>query len=69
MKFVSCTFSDRAPTWWNGYVKSLTLVVANSLGWENLKTLMTGEYCPRGEVHKLEQELWGLVMTGSDIVA
>ena len=69
MKFDTCTFSDRALTWWNGHVKSLTLIVANSMGWEKLKDLMLGEYCPRGEVHKLEQEIWSLTMTGSDIVA
>ena len=38
------------------------------MGWENLKEMMMGEYCPRGEVQKLEQELWELKMVGSDIV-
>ena len=28
---------------------------------------MLKEYCPRGEVQKLEQELWNLKMTGSDL--
>ena len=65
--FVACTFSERALTWWNGHVKSLTLVVANSMGWENLKQMLMQEYCPRGKVQKLEQELWGLTMVGSDI--
>ena len=67
VKFAACTFSERALTWWNGHVKSLTLVVANSMGWENLKQMLMQEYCPRGEVQKLEQELWGLTMVGSDI--
>ena len=31
VKFATCTFSDRALTWWNGHVKSLTIVVANSI--------------------------------------
>ena len=61
------TGSERALTWWNGHVKSLTLVVANSMGWENLKQILLQEYCPRGELQKLEQELWGLTMVGSDI--
>ena len=30
--------------------------------------MMIEEYCPRGEIQKLEQELWNLTMTGSDIV-
>ncbi|CAH1413024.1 unnamed protein product [Lactuca virosa] len=67
VKFAACTFSDRDLTWWNGHIKSLTLVVANSISWENLKAMLLREYCPRGEIQKLEQELWGLTMVGSDI--
>ena len=64
-----CTFFDRALTWWNGHVKSFTLVLANAMGWETLKDLIIGEYCPRGEVQKIEHELWSLTMKGSNIVA
>ena len=67
LKFVACTFSERALTWWNGHVKSLTLVVANSMGWENLKQMLMQKYFRRGKAQKLEQELWGLTMVGSDI--
>ena len=67
VKFAAFTFSERALTWWNGHVKTLTLVVANSMGWENLKRMLLREYCPRGEIQKLEQELWNLSMVGSDI--
>ncbi|KAL7582667.1 uncharacterized protein LOC128129149 [Lactuca sativa] len=67
IKFVACTFSERALTWWNEHVKSPTLVVENSMGWENLKQMLMQEYSPRGEVQKLEQELWGHTMVGSDI--
>ena len=69
MKFATCTFSDRAPTWWNSHVKSPTLSMANSIGWENLKEKMLEEYYPRGEVQKLEQELWEHTIVGSDIEA
>ena len=31
VKFAAFTFLDRALTWWNGHVKSLTLVVANTI--------------------------------------
>ena len=37
------------------------------MGWDKLKDLMMGEYYPRGEVQKQEQEPWGLIMKGSDI--
>ena len=67
VKFVTCTFSDRALTWWNGHVKYLTLVVAYSISWEKLKDMLMKEYCPRGEVQKLEQEFWDLQMVGSNI--
>lgn len=43
VKFVACTFSHRALTWLNGHVKSLTLLVDNAMGWENLKEMMREE--------------------------
>ena len=57
MKFVACTFAVRALTLWNDNVKALTPPVANSVSWEDLKTIMLDKYYPRGEVQKLEQEL------------
>ncbi|XP_023735806.1 uncharacterized protein LOC111883714 [Lactuca sativa] len=69
VKFAACTFSDRALTWWNGYVKSLTLPVANTMSWEDLKILILTEYCPGGEVQKLEQKLRNLTMKDSAITA
>ena len=68
VKFVACTFETKALTWWNGHVKSLSLIVANAMGWDTLKDLMIKEYCPRGEIQNLEQELWSLTMMGSNIV-
>ena len=50
-------------------MKALTLVVANDMGWETMKDLMIEEYCPRGEIQKLEQDLWSLTMKGSDVVS
>ena len=37
--------------------------------WEVLKLLMLVDYIPRGEVHKLEQELWNLNMNNTCIEA
>ena len=39
------------------------------MGWDTLKDLLTRKYCPRGEVQKLEEELWNLKMKGTDIMA
>ncbi|XP_023764001.1 uncharacterized protein LOC111912502 [Lactuca sativa] len=69
VKYAACTFIDKALNWWNGRVKSLTLLVANSMGRENMKELLLAEYFPRGELQKLEHELLNLKMKGSDIAA
>ncbi|GJZ95746.1 putative reverse transcriptase domain-containing protein [Tanacetum coccineum] len=34
--------------------------------WNELKKMMTAEYCPRNEVQKLEAELWNLTVKGTD---
>ena len=69
VKFVACTFETKALTWWNGHVKSLSLIVANAMGWDTLKDLMIEGYYPRGEIQNVEKELWGLTMKGSNVVA
>nr|GEX04219.1 hypothetical protein [Tanacetum cinerariifolium] len=35
----------------------------------NLKKMMTDKYCPRGEVKKLEVEMWNLKVKGTDVDA
>ena len=39
------------------------------MGWESLKEIMHAEYCPWGEMQKLEHEIWNLKMKGSNISA
>lgn len=53
VRFIVCTFDDRALSWWNGHVKALTLPVANSMTYEDLKTIMLEENYLMGEVHRL----------------
>jgi len=67
VKFATCTFMHAALSWWNSHVKTIGLVEANAMTWEELKAMMVEEYCPRSELQKLEQELWNLTMQGSDI--
>ncbi|XP_023766303.1 uncharacterized protein LOC111914829 [Lactuca sativa] len=69
VKSASCNFANRALTGWNGHIKALTLLVANSMTWGDLKTMMLKEYFPRGELQKLEHELWNLTVKDSDIEA
>nr|GEY76966.1 hypothetical protein [Tanacetum cinerariifolium] len=60
VKFATCTLLDAALTWGNGHLKTLGHDVAYAMTWETLKKKMTDKYCPRGEIKKLEIELWNL---------
>nr|GFC56705.1 reverse transcriptase domain-containing protein [Tanacetum cinerariifolium] len=57
-----------ALTWWNSYVKTTTTEEAYAMTWATLKKKMTGKYCPRGEIKKIETEMWNLKkkMTGKN---
>nr|GFD38013.1 hypothetical protein [Tanacetum cinerariifolium] len=51
---------DDALTWWNSHVKTTTPEAAYAMTWATLKKKMTGKYCPRGEIKKIEAEMWNL---------
>nr|GEU65670.1 putative reverse transcriptase domain-containing protein [Tanacetum cinerariifolium] len=57
-----------ALTWWNSHVKTVTLEVAQALPWKTLKKMMTDKYCPKGEIKKLETEMWELKTKGTDVI-
>ncbi|GKD92083.1 putative reverse transcriptase domain-containing protein [Tanacetum coccineum] len=67
VKFATCTFTGNALTWWNSHKKAVTQDVAYVMDWKALKKMMTVKYCPRGEIKKLEIELWNLKVKGTDI--
>ncbi|GJX96336.1 putative reverse transcriptase domain-containing protein [Tanacetum coccineum] len=60
---------------WGGFLwglkgidsKAVTQEVAYAMDWKALKKLMMVKYCPRGEIKKLEIELWNLKVKGTDI--
>ncbi|GJR58439.1 putative reverse transcriptase domain-containing protein [Tanacetum coccineum] len=58
-----------ALTWWNSHVKTVSHVVAYGMTWKTLKKMMTYKYCPRGEIKKLEIELWNLKVKGTDVLS
>ncbi|GJW94594.1 putative reverse transcriptase domain-containing protein [Tanacetum coccineum] len=60
VKFATCTFLGNALTWWNFHMKTVTQDVAYAMDWKALKKMITIKYCPRGEIKKLEIELWNL---------
>ncbi|GKD96198.1 putative reverse transcriptase domain-containing protein, partial [Tanacetum coccineum] len=60
VKFATCTLLGTALTWWNGHVRTLGHDAAYAMTWETLKKKLTEKYCPKGEIKKLEIELWNL---------
>nr|GFC21332.1 hypothetical protein [Tanacetum cinerariifolium] len=69
VKFATCTLQDDALIWWNSYVKTTTHEEAYALTWATLKKNMTGKYCLRGKIKKIETEMWNLKVKGNDVVA
>nr|GEU62996.1 putative reverse transcriptase domain-containing protein [Tanacetum cinerariifolium] len=50
-----------------GVIKEL--LAADHKRQRTLKKMMTDKYCPRGEIKKLESEMWNLKVKGTDVVA
>ncbi|GKE51465.1 putative reverse transcriptase domain-containing protein, partial [Tanacetum coccineum] len=48
---------------------TVTQDVAYAMDWKALKKMMTVKYCPRGEIKKLEIELWNLKVKGTDVAS
>ncbi|GJY63133.1 putative reverse transcriptase domain-containing protein [Tanacetum coccineum] len=69
IKFATCTLLGSALTWWNSYVRTVGHDVAYATTWTNLKKKMTDNYCLRGEIKKLEVEMWTLKVKGPDVVS
>ncbi|GJW64443.1 putative reverse transcriptase domain-containing protein, partial [Tanacetum coccineum] len=69
VKFATCTFLRNALTWWNSHIKTVTQDVAYAMDWKALKKMMIVKYCPRGEIKKLEIELWNLKVKGADVAS
>nr|GEU45622.1 hypothetical protein [Tanacetum cinerariifolium] len=61
--------SCAALTWWNGHVRTLGHDAAYALTWRSLKKKLTDKYSPKGEIKKLEIELWNLRVKGNDVAA
>ncbi|GJZ75673.1 hypothetical protein Tco_0640138 [Tanacetum coccineum] len=68
IKFVTCTLLGSALTWWKAHVRTVGHDVAYAMTWTNLKKMMTDKYCPKGEIKKLEVEMWNLKVKGTDVV-
>ncbi|KAI3815442.1 hypothetical protein L1987_15109 [Smallanthus sonchifolius] len=62
-------FQKRALTWWNGEKRTRGMDVAMALPWDELKRIMTEEFCPRNEMKKLEAEFWDLAQDSGESLA
>ncbi|GKA24250.1 reverse transcriptase domain-containing protein [Tanacetum coccineum] len=60
---------DDSFTWWNFHVKTTTPEASHAMPWAALKKMMTNKYCLRGEIKKIETEMWNLKVKGTDVVA
>ncbi|GJV00240.1 putative reverse transcriptase domain-containing protein [Tanacetum coccineum] len=69
VKFATCTLLGAALTWRNRHVRTLGHDVAYAMTWGTLKKKLTDKYCPKGEIKKLEIELWNLKVRGNDVAA
>ncbi|GJY33813.1 putative reverse transcriptase domain-containing protein [Tanacetum coccineum] len=68
VKFTTCTLQDDALTWWNAHVKTTDMKQLSPNDWAALKKMMTDKYCPRGEIKKIETEMWNLRSSATSIV-
>ncbi|GKD48376.1 reverse transcriptase domain-containing protein [Tanacetum coccineum] len=68
IKFSTCTLLWVALTWWNSYFRTVGHDVAYTMTWTDLKKKMIDKYCSRGEIKKLEAELWNLKVKGTDVL-
>lgn len=60
VRYATSVFQKRALTWWNGEKRTRGMEAAMALSWDEVKNLMTREFCPRNEIKKLEAEFWDL---------
>nr|GEV08770.1 hypothetical protein [Tanacetum cinerariifolium] len=58
VKFATCTLLGATLTWWNGHVRTSGHDVAYAMTWGTLKKKLTDKYYPKGEIKKLEIELY-----------
>ncbi|GJW12677.1 putative reverse transcriptase domain-containing protein [Tanacetum coccineum] len=68
VKFATCTLQGNALTW-EPHANDHYSKAAHAMQLRTHKKMMTDKYCPRGEIKKLEFEMWNLKVKGNDVVA
>ncbi|GJY22329.1 reverse transcriptase domain-containing protein [Tanacetum coccineum] len=67
VKFASSTLLDGALTWWNVYVRSVTLDTTHATPWSDFKAMFIRKYCPKNEIKQMENELRNLKVKGTNL--
>ncbi|GKC25110.1 putative reverse transcriptase domain-containing protein, partial [Tanacetum coccineum] len=65
VKYIVGSFVDKALTWWNSQIRTLSQKVDVSMSWNDFKFMIIEEFCPTHEMQKLETELWNHAMVGA----
>nr|GFB69719.1 reverse transcriptase domain-containing protein [Tanacetum cinerariifolium] len=65
--FAVATLQDRALTWWNSQVAILGIEAMTRKTWAKIKVMMTEEFCPPGEIQRMECELLNLRVKETNI--
>nr|GEU47264.1 putative reverse transcriptase domain-containing protein [Tanacetum cinerariifolium] len=63
----TCTLLGSALMWWNSHVMIVGHDATYVMTLVDMKKKMTDKYCPRGEMKKLESELWNLRVKSNDV--
>ncbi|GKE83632.1 reverse transcriptase domain-containing protein [Tanacetum coccineum] len=69
IKYATYTLLGNALTRCNSNVKTVGYDATYGMPWKTLMKMMTNKYCPRGEIKKLEIEIWNLKVKGTDVVS
>ncbi|GJT43935.1 reverse transcriptase domain-containing protein [Tanacetum coccineum] len=67
VKFVTGTLTEEALSWWNSFAQPIGIEEACKITWVEFKKLLIKKYCPRTEVHKMEDEFYHLTVKGNDL--
>ncbi|KAI3821409.1 hypothetical protein L1987_08976 [Smallanthus sonchifolius] len=60
VKFAANSLREEASHWWEGVRQAKGNEVVDSMMWDDLKTLVIKNFCPRNEIEKVEREFLGL---------
>ncbi|GKF28264.1 reverse transcriptase domain-containing protein, partial [Tanacetum coccineum] len=67
VKFATCTLTEEALIWWNSFANPIGIGKAYKITWVEFKKLLIKKYCPRTEVHKMQDKFYHLTMKGIDL--